>query len=215
MNMAWTRRFVATTAPCLMLAACSSPVPPPSQANVTISLTNPLDTSGGQVCQANNTPLNIPLDNKPKAYSASGHDRSSNRAVDGDNGYNVSCLVQPDGDKFHVVASTSYLVKDASGTHSGSLSFQIQDIGPNDTSVSGKLSVTSDMWDVSFTTNTQIRDSSNCNFSVSATATDSSLGIAPGRIWARADCTSLVSADQPNVGCDAKQTYLVFENCDH
>ena len=43
---------------------------------------------------------------------------------------------------------------------------------------------------------------------------DPSLGIAAGRVWLRVDCTSLVSLEEPNVACDAKQGYMVFENCD-
>lgn len=165
-------------------SACSDPVPPAAQGAVAVSVVNGPPPDGVH-CPANFKISDI------------GQVNGSSSAVvsDGSGGEQVSCAVHAAG---------------------GGFDFSGRVVDPKGSTVSVNGSVTpgtSTMGSVAISANNVSLTDSACTFDITADATDTQLGAAPGRIWLKFSCDNLKDpGDAQNRPC-ASQGYAIFENC--
>lgn len=181
----------AVSAALLFGAACSDPVPPPSQGGLTIHIRSaPAGaTPDGKSCQFN--PHYAYIGSPPPGAGAPG-----SRVVDEESGASVKCAVRKSGDVFKVSASMSH--KGVAFTVNGQLS-------PGGSGTATILHRNPTMLDT-----LQNPVETPCIIAVDVEP----LQVATGRIWARFSCPGLISQKQPSTYCEADEGWFVLENCD-
>jgi hypothetical protein len=179
------------------ITACSDPVPPASQGAAFISFASP-DPPSAALCNVRHQAIAPILTAGNVATSGT---TKGTIAIDGENGNVVNCTVSPGGGGYNVGAS----IHSENGTHFADIAISELVIAEGQSDVSGMVSVLDDITQNAYSSTS----ATPCKFSVAG----ESLGVGPGKIWAKVTCPGL--ADRGNAGGDqCKGTgYFIFENC--
>ena len=174
---------------------------PPAQGSASIRLDPP--SAPGALCGFQHW-INVPYDptrTGPTTTASS----SLGKAIDGMNGETVRCSVKQNGAYFDVTGGLS------SSGNSATVQISVA-IATGQADAPGAISVGDYQTQATFTLDSN-RATSKCTFSVNPAAGES-LGIAPGRIWAKVTCTDLAVPTQLGTACNVPSSYVVLENCD-
>ncbi len=189
-------RWSIVAAPLLAALGCSDPVPPPAQAAVTLSVTQPVvhvDQMTCPVVHEYQVGANDPKTNKPAPPSSVDPGQS---VISGQSGAKISCSVKGGGGTFTFSGTVSAVT-----TEGQAISVQFT----NGTVTNGAGTA-----DVSVYT-----PDLSANFDSTASCTIQVLQnqVKGGSIWATFSCPSIASPPSGLCGIGSNST-IVFENCD-
>jgi hypothetical protein len=191
-----------------LMSACSDPVPPASQASVSLRM-----SAASMPATASCTPgahwVNLPY------ASARGQQTSATSrgavAVDGQDQMSVKCTVKDNGaGAFSVDAVLKSPATSSTGAPVSPTNLTLSaTIAPDQGNAMGSVTIQD-----ADTANSFV--STDCVFNVHAQrAGIDQLAIAPGRVWAAVKCPTLreLNASDPNAVCQVESGFAVLENC--
>jgi len=201
-----------------LVAACSDPVAPASQAAVSLYLTT--NAKPGVACPASPHWVNVP-------FKLTGGQQTTARvkgdsAIDNQDQMSVTCTVKDNGGTFAVNAS----LKSPASMVDPNDPMKTIPINPtnitlqtnigNDQTAAGTVTVLDDKTASPYSSTDDMgRAAGTCMFSVHPLATGDQLSIAAGRVWASVNCPNFRDPGSSNLMevCAISTGYVVLENC--
>jgi|SRR5579859_1490588 len=200
-----------------LVAACSDPVAPASQAAVSIYLTTSVNAMAGVSCPASPHWVNVPFA-KGGGQQVFAHTKNAT-AIDNQDQMSVSCTVKDNGGPFEVNATLKSPATDpVTGMPVNPTNVTLQTTITAGQSATGTVTVLDNTTATTYSSADAMSGAAapTCMFSVvpPATASDPP-NVAAGRIWASVNCPSFRDPGSSNLKetCSITNGYIVLENC--